>query len=108
WEITFPNIKLIHCDFLNVSLNEEKPLVFFGNPPFVKNETNASKWKNMFADFLEKALVNTMQTGHIHLILPLSIAFSRDYTVLRKMLQEYNRKITFSHFDNIPDTLFKS
>ncbi len=109
WNVGFPNIKLICSDFRRVSFDSSgPPKLFFGNPPFVGNEKGRSKWKNIFADFSEIALRQSGQTGSVHFIVPLSLAFSRDYKLLRKIVFEYNRAITISHFDNIPDTLFKS
>ena len=109
WNVEFSNIDLICSDFRDVSFaDSDRPQFYFGNPPFVKNEKGSSAWKNLFADFSEIALMQAGRTGSVHLILPLSLAFSRDYKKLREMLFEYDRTITLSHFDNIPDTLFKS
>lgn len=81
--------------------------VYFGNPPFVKNP-RGSKWKNMYADFLAKCLDARGQCAGLHFIVPLSIAFSRDYALLRERLKNDEYTVLASHFDNIPDTLFKS
>lgn len=109
WGVTFENISLIHDDFRDwVPRKSPKPVVLFGNPPFVSNERGTSRWKNLFADFLEDSLRMAGPSGAIQFILPLSISFSRDYTVLRQMLRDRNCRIALSSFDNIPDTLFKS
>jgi hypothetical protein len=57
---------------------------------------------------VEISLRHAGQEGALHFILPVSIAFSRDFEQLRKMLVGGNRELILSHFDNIPDTLFKS
>jgi hypothetical protein len=109
WDVKFPNLKLVCSDFRKICFNDsDKPLVFFGNPPFVKNVKGSSTWKNLFADFTEIALKQAGRSGSVHFIVPLSLAFSRDFKKLREMLFEHDRAITLSHFDNIPDTLFKS
>jgi len=108
WGISFSGIKFIHADFLSYRLPvcSRKPLVF-GNPPFVSNP-RGSKWKNIFADFLEKSLKLSGDLGQIHFILPLSLAFSRDYSALRVLLRGSGKSLALSSFDNIPDTLFPS
>ena len=109
WNITFKRINFICGNFLETKFNnDDRPCFFFGNPPFVANEKGRSSWKNIYADFLEKALKQTSRTGSIHFIVPLSIAFSRDYSSLRKMITDTGGTIRLSNFDNIPDTLFKS
>jgi hypothetical protein len=85
-----------------------KPIVLFGNPPFVSNERGSSRWKNLFADFLDDSLRMAGQSGAVQFILPLSVAFSRDYTDLRRVFRDRGCRIVLSSFDNIPDTLFKS
>lgn len=107
--ITFRNLRLSCVDFRKADFNKRaRPLVFFGNPPFVANTKGTSHWKNLFADFLEKSLSDSGTRGSVHFILPLSISFSRDYRPLRLMLKDHPRKIAVSNFDNIPDTLFKA
>lgn len=109
WGVSFPNVKLVCNDFLQFEFKQyEKPQFYFGNPPFVSNERGASDWKNLFADFVEIALKNIRDVGSLQFILPLSVAFSKDYRKLRDKFREFNRVITLSNFDNIPDTLFKS
>lgn len=84
-----------------------RPAVYFGNPPFVVNP-RGSTWKNLYADFLSKCLAKSQMCVAFQFILPLSISFSRDYSLLREMLRNDKFRIVASHFDNIPDTLFKS
>jgi len=109
WGTDFPNIKLVCSDFQKVRFKQGKrPYFFFGNPPFVTNKRGESKWNNSFADFVETSLERIGKIGSLQFILPLSVAFSRDYSNLRKYMLEYDRCISLSHFDNIPDTLFKS
>jgi len=107
--VTFSNLRYSCVDFREANFSrEEKPIVFFGNPPFVKNTNGAPTWKNLFADFLDKCVRDVGEKGSVHLVLPISIAFSRDYRALRRSLKARPRMIALSHFDNIPDTLFKS
>ena len=108
WGITFSNIQYICCDFRDCTLPASlRTPLFFGNPPFVTNP-NGSKWKNLFADFLECSLQQIGPKGQCHFILPVSIAFSRDYAPLRKKIRNVGKSVVLSSFDNIPDTLFTS
>lgn len=98
----------VNEDFLSFrGIKSGKPTVFFGNPPFVSNQRGAT-WKNTYADFMDRCLQEATQLAAIHFIVPLSIAFSRDYSALRNKLRQQNFAVYASHFDNIPDTLFKS
>jgi hypothetical protein len=107
--VKFPNINYIQSDFLSCDFGRTSdPVMLFGNPPFVKNDKGTSPWKNSFADFFERSLSIAGTKGSVHLIVPLSIAFSRDYSGLRRSLTACKRTIALSHFDNIPDTLFKA
>ena len=108
WRISFSGIRYVCADFLDCTLPVllTKPL-FFGNPPFVTNP-KGSKWKNIFADFLERALTKSGEYGQVHFILPISISFSRDYEALRSMIRSSGKSIAISSFDNIPDSLFSS
>jgi len=99
---------LEQADFLRYDgLGSGKPTVVFGNPPFVSNSKGAT-WKNTFADFLDRCLEEAAPLAAIHFIVPLSLAFSRDYSALRHKMRAKKLKVYASHFDNIPDTLFKS
>ena len=108
WGLSLRGIRYSCTDFrvCKVPVSPKKPL-FFGNPPFVKNP-RGSLWKNLFADFLDRAVRQTGPEGKIHFILPLSIAFSRDYKELRNDIRMSGKNIALSSFDNIPDTLFSS
>lgn len=109
WDVSFNRVRLVRDDFLSADLNGGcKPYFFFGNPPFVANEKGRSPWKNIYADFLEKALTHVGREGGVHFIVPLSVAFSRDYSALRTMITDTRGTVCLSNFDNIPDTLFKS
>ena len=106
--VNFVNVSYICSDFRKTKYPKSTtPLVFFGNPPFVTNMRGTSVWKNLFADFLEISLDAAGLHGSVHYILPLSIAFSRDYSELRSKLYDHPRVIGVSHFDNVPDALFK-
>ncbi|WP_199024660.1 hypothetical protein [Sedimentitalea arenosa] len=97
-----------HTDFLNYAgVKSARPVIVFGNPPFVSNPKGAA-WKNTYADFLDRCLEVASPLAAIHFILPLSIAFSRDYSILREKMRAGRYTVFASHFDNIPDTLFKS
>ena len=103
------NINYLHSNFLNYhNYVESGPVVIFGNPPFVNNKRGLSNWKNRFADFLERSIQIAGGTGSIQLVVPLSLAFSRDYVKLRQLLLAEERIVALSNFDNVPDTLFKS
>ena len=108
WKITFQNVRYISRDFLDsqIPVSSKTPL-FFGNPPFVTNP-RGSKWKNLFADFLDRAIQQSGPEGRCHFILPVSIAFSRDYARLREQIRKTGKSVAISSFDNIPDTLFPS
>jgi hypothetical protein len=67
-----------------------------------------SRQENLFADFVERAIRQSGPEGQCHFILPVSIAFSRDYAQLRKQIRETGKSVAISSFDNIPDTLFHS
>lgn len=109
WNVSFEKVRFVRDDFLEASLdNISRPYFFFGNPPFVANEKGQSPWKNIYADFLEKALKRVGEVGGAHFIVPLSVAFSRDYSALRTMILGAGGTVCLSNFDNIPDTLFKS
>ena len=109
WHVTFGKVSFTCGDFRSVEVaRSSKPLTVFGNPPFVSNPAGSSPWKNLFADFVEIALRHADQRGALHFILPISVAFSRDFQELRKMLVASGQELVLSHFDNIPDTLFKS
>lgn len=106
WGISFEKIRYICHDFRECVLPvSPKAPLYFGNPPFVSNPKE-SKWKNLFADFLERAIQQSGPEGQCHFILPVSIAFSRDYSQLREKIRYTGKSVALSSFDNIPDTLF--
>jgi hypothetical protein len=80
--------------------------VFVGNPPFVAN-SRGSRWRNLYADFVETMLTYRSVKG-VSLILPLSVCFSRDYTNLRALIRSSGMGVSASSYDNIPDCLFKA
>lgn len=108
WGIRFRHIRYICSDFRDYTIPASLRIpVFFGNPPFVSNP-KGSAWRNLFADFLERAIWQSGPKGQCHFILPISIAFSRDYAPLREQMRKTGKSIALSSFDNIPDTLFTS
>lgn len=109
WKVKFNNVKFALEDFREKKFKPPiRPKVFFGNPPFVANQRAESNWKNLYADFVEISLKSCGLSGAIHFIVPLSLAFSRDYHELRNFICSRGSKLAISNFDNIPDTLFKS
>jgi hypothetical protein len=106
--VKFENVGPDQIDFLEwtrrVSLN---CVAFVGNPPYVSNLTG-SRWRNLYADFLEAMLHYPSEQKAIGLILPLSICFSRDYAALRSLISRSGLGVSTSNYDNIPDCLFKS
>lgn len=97
-----------HTDFLSYApVKSKRRIVFFGNPPFVSNP-RGSAWKNTYADFVDRCLEFNSPLATLHFILPLSISFSRDYRLLREKMRAERYLVFASHFDNIPDALFKS
>ena len=100
--------KFEHADFLQYAqIKSTRPAIIFGNPPFISNPRGAT-WKNTYADFVYRCLEFAFPLAAIHFILPLSIAFSRDYKLLREKMRAERYTVFASHFDNIPDALFKS
>ncbi|MCC5965316.1 MAG: hypothetical protein JJU24_04195 [Natronohydrobacter sp.] len=105
--VRFDGIGLAQSDFLSwAKTSTTTNVVFAGNPPFVTNP-RGSRWKNLYADFLEAMLAYEGLKG-LSLILPLSICFSRDYSDLRVLIQSAGMGISASSYDNIPDCLFKA
>ena len=87
--------------------------VVIGNPPYVptKNldyslghQLNAH-YPDIYAHVLQKSMRITSKAGRCGMILPLSIAFSRDFSSLRKKIQDLGT-LWLSSFDNIPAALF--
>lgn len=106
--VTFDGIGCDQIDFLDWATNAKlTDVAFVGNPPFVSN-VRGSKWRNLYADFLETMLCFRYRAMAISLILPVSICFSRDYADLRQFIDASGLAISASSYDNIPDCLFKS
>ena len=105
--LTFRNISYLNSNFLKCRFESfvGAPMIF-GNPPFIVNQKDQSRWKNCFADFLNRSLKIAGEMGSVQLIVPLSLTFSRDYCELRHSLVTNKRAVAFSNFDNVPDTLF--
>lgn len=103
-----PNVRVVCADFLSyepIGASGKKWCVF-GNPPYVS--IKGGRWRNSAAAFLEKTMQLVGDDGVFGLILPLSVSFSRDYASLRSELLASPRSIAAAHFDNMPDTLFKT
>lgn len=110
FKLAFKNVSYIHSDFRDCSRKgaASKPLFIFGNPPFVDTRHPGAPWRNLFADFVDIALEEIADQGVVQFIVPLSIAFSRDYAALRQKMRLGHYAVDLSSFDNIPDTLFKA
>ncbi|MGA0583911.1 MAG: hypothetical protein ACO2ER_08400, partial [Castellaniella sp.] len=107
FSVQFSRIAFECSDFLSWVKNRRFDwAVFIGNPPFVANE-KGSRWKNLFADFLEAMLLSG-KWSNISLILPLSICFSRDYRPLRSLIKHTGMPLSVSCYDNMPDCLFNA
>lgn len=105
--LAFSHVNVVHADFMTWKApNRQRPKLFFGNPPFVG--ICGSRWKNTAEAFFEKSIEDVGEKGAINFVMPLSISFSRDYSRIRKGLLSGMWSVCVSHFDNIPDTLFKS
>lgn len=104
---SFSGVQLEHGDFLEwVKGVDVRDAVFVGNPPFVTNE-RGSRWKNLYADFVETMINNGGGNG-LGLVLPVSVCFSRDYVDLRRMMRDTALPLSASSYDNMPDYLFKA
>lgn len=106
FDVEFKEVNLDHADFLEwVQSRRFVEAVFVGNPPFVTNE-RGSRWKNLYADFVDSMLAYGNGAG-IGLILPVSVCFSRDFVDLRRMIRDSSLPMSASSYDNMPDYLFK-
>ncbi|RGP41526.1 hypothetical protein BPTFM16_01832 [Altererythrobacter insulae] len=107
FNVAFNDVELQQANFLDwVCENEFKDVAFVGNPPFVTNE-RGSRWKNLYADFVE-TMLDQAKGSRIGLILPVSVCFSRDYVSLRRLIREAGLPLSASSYDNMPDYLFKA
>jgi hypothetical protein len=107
FSVRFSGVVLEKADFLAwVSDRELAGATFIGNPPFVSNP-RGSRWKNMYADFVE-AMISPKADRSLSLIVPISVCFSRDYVSLRRLLMSTGMPLSASSYDNIPDCLFKA
>ena len=100
-------LTLRRTDFRAFSLSQHMRLSFVGNPPYVREGTHAT-WRNLYAAFLDRMISVPSDQVSIGLVLPLSIAFSRDYAFLREKVRRWSHAIRLANFDNIPDCLFKA
>lgn len=106
--IAFPHIRAVPADFLQwAGAPRLERVAFVGNPPFVANP-RGSRWRNLYADFLETMLGYPAAEKAVSLILPLSVCFSRDYADLRRLILGSGLGISAASYDNIPDALFKA
>lgn len=105
--VSFGGVQLEQGDFLEwVKDVDVSDAVFVGNPPFVTNE-RGSRWKNLYADFVETMIDNGGGNG-LGLVLPVSVCFSRDYVDLRRIMRDTALPLSASSYDNMPDYLFKA
>lgn len=103
--VKFDSVRLVHDDFLKAPLALDGDVSFIGNPPYVRTPPGA-RWKNLYADFLLRMLEMSGRNRSIALIVPISIAFSRDYRDMRTVMRG-EAGIRLDNFDNMPDFLFK-
>ncbi len=92
--------------------------VIVGNPPYLvmskarKQYTPLNyvtdKSSDIYALVMERASVLTSRSGYTGMIVPLSLAFSGDFTSLRTLLQKCYAINWFSSFARIPAALFAS
>ena len=88
--------------------------VVIGNPPYVATKSVKysigryvkHRYPDIYAYLLEKSMQTTSQVGRCGMILPLSIAFSRDFASLRESVRQWGSS-WLSSFDNIPAALFR-
>ncbi len=105
--LTLRGFTCYQADFRELTIPRGRHVSFVGNPPYVR-EAPGAKWRNLYATFLDRMISETSVEISIGLILPLSIAFSRDYIGLREKMRNWSRSIRLLNFDNIPDCLFKT
>ena len=87
--------------------------VIIGNPPYVSTKTLtysldrhlSNRYPDIYAHVLKKSMQIASSTGRCGMILPLSIAFSRDFAILREEVGQWGTS-WLSSFDNIPAALF--
>ena len=89
--------------------------VVIGNPPYVaKRRVTGYTVKgyatedctDIYAWCLERVIAIAHPKAHTGMIVPLSLSFSGDFDVLRKLLYNRYRTNWFSHFARIPAALF--
>jgi len=101
-------IGFVQNDFIDwIETTKFENVVFVGNPPYVSN-ASGSKWRNLYADFVEAMLSYPAKSTSLSLILPISICFSRHYADLRQMVLDTQIGVSIASYDNIPNALFKS
>ena len=87
--------------------------VVIGNPPYVATRSInyslgrhvAHRYPDIYAHVLQKSMQITSQNGRCGMILPLSVAFSRDFASIREIIRQRSGS-WLSSFDNIPAALF--
>ena len=87
--------------------------ITIGNPPYVKSKSvdyvirfaNARPFPDIYAHVLLQSKLIRHPKGRCGFIVPLSICFSRDFSVLRRELTA-SESNWFSSYDNIPAALF--
>lgn len=90
--------------------------VIIGNPPYVEYSKvrhdyqilgyETEKCGNLYAYVVERCLNLAPLGARMGMIVPLSLTFSRDFTLLRRMLIDWSGHLQLSSYDNIPDRLF--
>lgn len=90
--------------------------VIIGNPPYVDYDVGelgyackgfvTAETGDLYAMTIERSFDIMRADGRQGMIVPLSLTFSRDFSVLRKLLLEKAGLLVYSSYDNIPDRLF--
>lgn len=107
----FKNITFINQNFLLYDLQKlvsrNTPIHFIGNPPYTKQSKKENGFPNSFGNFTLKCLENMNNNGSINFIIPISVLFSKNYSIIRNLLKENKMQVEVVSFDKIPDTFFK-
>ena len=90
--------------------------VVIGNPPYVARRKVAQTYTpkgflsggcpDIYATVVERSVNVCRTNGRTSMIVPLSLGFSRDFSVLREYLYEHCGSLWFSSFGRIPSALF--
>ncbi len=105
WELEFPD---------SVVCGESRFDAVVANPPYVGTKPDkaitvlfeTAKCGDLYGWIFERAMQVASNTGNIGIVVPLSLMFSRQMNVVRKILLQINGDVRFANFNNNPDTVF--